>query len=127
MNQKISAELDDAFLGQFMQPVIYKSRYFEVDTTQGTDYVPADLVNYGDLIKVGEIKDREDGPSIVGLMTVLEQYTEGSIDNVMLKEGWLARLSAPGYMDCTDWSAHDSEDEAAQYLIDQYGDEYNDE
>ena len=35
---------------------------------------------------------------------------------------YLARLSATGYMDATDWSIHDSEDDARAYLADAYGD-----
>jgi hypothetical protein len=37
------------------------------------------------------------------------------------KAGWLARLSAPGYMDCTDWTAHETEQDAIDYLIETYG------
>jgi hypothetical protein len=40
-----------------------------------------------------------------------------------LRHGWLARLSAPGYMDCTEWSAFDSFEAAATYLLDAYGDQ----
>ena len=37
------------------------------------------------------------------------------------KCGWYARLSAPGYLDCTDWSGpFDSEKEANEYLNDMY-------
>jgi hypothetical protein len=35
------------------------------------------------------------------------------------------RLSASGYLDCTDWSGpYDTVEEAAQALIDMYGDDY---
>jgi hypothetical protein len=37
-------------------------------------------------------------------------------------EGHGARLSMPGYTDCTEWTVHDSEDEAMKYLEEQYGD-----
>ena len=37
--------------------------------------------------------------------------------------GWYARLSAPGYLDCTDWiGPFDSEDEAFEALYETYGD-----
>ena len=34
-----------------------------------------------------------------------------------------ARLSAPGYMDCTEWSVFDTQEKAEQYLVDTYGDD----
>ena len=38
------------------------------------------------------------------------------------KRGWFARLSAPGYLDCTDWSGpFASPAEASGYLREMYG------
>ena len=34
--------------------------------------------------------------------------------------GYASRLSAPGYMDCTEWSVYPTQQEAAQALIDMY-------
>lgn len=35
--------------------------------------------------------------------------------------GWFCRLSAPGYMDCTEWSGpFDTEDEAREHLAETY-------
>ena len=34
--------------------------------------------------------------------------------------GYGARLSAPGYMDCTDWTVFDTEQEAIDYLAETY-------
>jgi len=34
--------------------------------------------------------------------------------------GFGARLSAPGYLDCTDWAVFDTEEEAKQYLMETY-------
>ena len=37
------------------------------------------------------------------------------------ESGWYSRLSAPGYMDCTDWSGpYDSEEEAAVGLYEMF-------
>jgi hypothetical protein len=35
-------------------------------------------------------------------------------------DGWGARLSAPGYADCTEWAVHETEEEAREYLADAY-------
>ena len=37
--------------------------------------------------------------------------------------GFGARMSAPGYLDCTDWAIFDSQEGAAEYLLDQFGPE----
>ena len=37
--------------------------------------------------------------------------------------GYGARLSAPGYMDCTDWVVFDTEQEAIDYLAETYLDQ----
>jgi hypothetical protein len=49
---------------------------------------------------------------------------EASPDRLIYsKTGWLARTSAPGYLDCSDWTAFETADEAAQHLIEYYGNE----
>lgn len=38
------------------------------------------------------------------------------------RAGWYSRLSAPGYLDCTDWSGpYKSQDEAFTALYEMYG------
>ena len=47
-----------------------------------------------------------------------------SADDVETVFGWFARLSAPGYMDCTEWSGpFDSEQAARDELREMYGDD----
>lgn len=38
-------------------------------------------------------------------------------------EGYGARMSAPGYLDCTEWAVFDSADEAEAYLREYYMDD----
>ena len=88
----------------FMQPQIEHGRYAAIETDQGTWIIPADVCCSDDPMDYAD-------------------YVEGEIDEeqvIELKLGWLARLSAPGYMDCSDWSAHDTAREAQQYLMDTY-------
>ena len=50
------------------------------------------------------------------------EYTEsGSVVDVESVFGFFCRLSAPGYMDCTDWiGPFETEEEAENYLVDNY-------
>ncbi len=46
------------------------------------------------------------------------------VDDIETITGWFARLSAPGYMDCTEWQGpYDSKDEAIAALVDTYGED----
>ena len=98
----------------FMEPAIIHGAYWEVSANNGeTHYVPTDVT---------------DDPSD------LAQYVDGEIDTdddgkpiAERKIGYLARLSASGYMDCTEWTAHDTEDEARHYLAETFGDDDDDE
>ncbi len=97
----------------FMEPDIQHTHYYEVSADHGSTWiVPADVV--------GTPRTWAD----------FSDYVEGTIDNPDddvtpddRRYGWIARLSAPGYLDCTDWSAHASEAEAREHLREMYGDE----
>ena len=95
----------------FMEKQVYFDSYFEIETTCGTEIVPGDLVGNLTFIRADHFID----------------YLEGDpLDPDELVEpqtGWIARMSAPGYMDCTAWSAHSSEQEALDYLEEMYGDD----
>lgn len=94
----------------FMKPEVYEGQYYEVSANHGeTHIVPFDVV--GNMNQYAALAD----------------YVEGEIDNpddnTELCRGWLCRLSAPGYLDCTEWSAFETEQEARDYLADMYGDD----
>jgi len=57
----------------------------------------------------------------------LEDYVDGKYIEHWEIIGWGARLSAPGYLDCTDWSVFDTEREAKEYLRDTYDVEFEGE
>jgi hypothetical protein len=91
----------------FMQKqVTVKQSWWQVETSIGTEIVPADLVS------------QEPADS-----SAFEDYCEGQVQSWELIQGYGARLSAPGYMDCTEWTVFDSPEEAEQYLDEMYGDE----
>ena len=77
-----------------MQPEITGKEDWFVLTHNGEDTVhPADAFNLSDMV-------------------------EG--DTLELKVGYGVRLSAPGYLDCTDWHIAASEKEAEDYLIENH-------
>lgn len=87
----------------FMQRQIELGDWYEVETDNGSEIIPADLV--------GTNPRLED----------FELYCEGKPREFELKKNkYGARLSAPGYMDKTDWDIFDTEDEAKKYLEETY-------
>lgn len=84
----------------------------------GTTYLPmADLFNTFD----PDGLDLED----------VQQYVENTLSpdtELSAKVGWGARLSAPGYTDCTEWLAvYDNEREACEALLEIYGNQDDEE
>lgn len=57
----------------------------------------------------------------------IRDYVEGtpqSWENIL---GYGARLSAPGYLDCTEWSVFDTPEEAQEYLEEYYPEDEEEE
>ncbi len=93
-----------------MQPQVFLGFYYEVQAGDGETWiVPCEVAGRTDRIASG----------------ALQAYVEPTIDNpdeeVSSAAGWLARMSAPGFLDCTEWSVHTSEEEAREYLAEFYG------
>lgn len=123
-------ELQRTFGEQYMQPEIEECDYWEVETRNGTQIVPGDLVGIparpGLCVRDDDELGIEDGEFRDKVFCALDDYVEGGGNEIYeanMKHGFIARLQAPGYMDSTEWSAFGSFDEAAEYLIDTYGDE----
>jgi hypothetical protein len=95
----------------FMQKQIYFGSYFEVETTCGTEIVPCDVIG------------RTISTHVEALFNYLVGDPTDSEELCEVKEGWLARMSAPGYLDCTEWSAYKTEAQAVQALDDMYGED----
>jgi hypothetical protein len=117
----------DPFAESFMKPHIEHGDYFEVETSNGTEIVPADVVRLPFAVvhaAGGYFHPDETGAAEFALVAkAMQPYTACGIERIEPKRGWLARMSAPGYMDCTDWTAHETEDEARAYLIEHYADD----
>ena len=95
----------------FMQKQIYYGDYFEVETTQGNEIVPCDVIGRTMSVDVSALLD----------------YLEGSPwDNdamIDVQTGYLARMTAPGYLDCTSWGVYETESEARVALDRMYGED----
>lgn len=91
----------------FMEQQIELGNWYACETKHGeTEIVPVDLVG-----KTPEVAD-------------FALYCEGEVESFELLENkYGARMSAPGFMDRTDWSVFDTEEEAQKYLDETYGDD----
>ena len=96
-----------------MQPEIIYGEWYEIDGDCGTEFVPADIV--GDLPDGGH--DRWGAPP-----PKLADYLESRrIVSWQRIAGYGARMSAPGYLDCTAWAVYETEEEAEDNLQEMYG------
>jgi hypothetical protein len=96
----------------FMQHQVEQGDWYKVETDNGTEFVPVDVVG-GIGLEMGEESDDET------TLDRIADYCEGRPQSVKLIEGWGVRLLAPGYMDCTEWTVFETEEEAEEM----YGDE----
>lgn len=92
--------------------------WVEIDGTHGITAIPYDLLSASQVNAVTETKY---DVSELTLNEELGDFYEGRIQSVSLRQGYGARLSASGYMDCTEWSVFDCVDAAKEYLADMYG------
>ncbi|MFQ5625521.1 MAG: hypothetical protein ACE5FM_02585 [Methyloligellaceae bacterium] len=93
----------DPFEGAFMQPVVIYDTFWTAETIAGREVIPSDVAESANEAASMMIDTPAHGP--------------------FKETGWWARLSAPGYLDATDWSGpFDTEDAAMDALIELYGD-----
>ena len=89
-----------------------KRRWAEVETNCGTEFVPLEQLGL----------TLPDG--LEACAELLLNYLEGNrVFSVQEREGYGVRLSALGYLDCTEWAVFDTEEEARAYLEETYGEE----
>lgn len=98
-------------MAAFMVPEYLEVHAFIIDTDNGTEYLPDD----GSLFPQGVAPS----PSEVA------PYCESEVFLVERSEkaGVLCRLTAPGYMDCTDWAFFEGDDamqQAREYIAETY-------
>ena len=111
---------------QFMKPQIEFGEWLEVDGACGIEAVPADLIGGLSWMKPDFDYDTdcmEEDSNLRSTIDALEDFIESNIDDVTsirLIEGYGARLSAPGYMDCTDWTVFKMREDAEEFLRNEY-------
>lgn len=93
----------------FMKPQIVQDHWFNISMSEGAFYLPTDVF--------GENPDAN----------AFQDYCGGEYLGHELIYGWGARLSAPGYLDCTDWCVFDTEAEAKEYLRETYDAQFDDD
>lgn len=94
----------------FMERQIVYGRWIEVDGPCGIDAIPFDVVY-----------PSQNQKTLHPTFEDVRDYTENrEAYSIEVRDGYGARLSAPGYMDCTEWSVFDTEDEAREYLDEYY-------
>ena len=100
----------------FLQPQIEHGNWIEVDGPAGTEWIDADLV--------GDDVQEYHGP-LANLPESISMYCENrqAWKVKLVVDAWGARLSAPGFMDCTPWTVFKTEEEAQKYLEEQQDDE----
>jgi hypothetical protein len=96
---ELQDQLRTAAASSFLKPQWYVGLYREVITIEGSEIIPADLI---DSPEFDDYRDHVEGRPIA----VYER-----------RQGWLCRLSAPSNDDCTPWSACRTEREAMEHLL----------
>lgn len=113
----------------FMQPSVVESDWLEFDTHQGifavdASYLPGIVAAFSDE-SIEDILEHEDIASPA--LDYLECSRIDQITNIELKHGFGARMSAPGYTDCTYWTVFPTAAEAEAYLREYYMEDDEDE
>ena len=89
----------------FMEDQIEFGEWWELDSSEGIFYAPAWEVSKNEMIG---------------------DCANGSMWTIKLIKGYGTRVSAPGYLDCSEWCVFDTEEEAQEYLDDYYPEDEED-
>lgn len=85
-----------------MKPQVVFDDWWKVETQDGTSFVPVDVVG--------------ENPKPIDFLDYIECPNPPVPDAYEIIQGYGARLSAPGYTDCTEWCVFDTENQARAYL-----------
>jgi hypothetical protein len=99
-----------------MQPEIREDNWYKVETKHGTEMVCSDFVTL--TLPVGKTLVAGDKGFRKAVDRLQDFVSSPDITEVTCVHGFGARLSAPGFMDCTDWTVFDTEEKAKVYIRD---------
>ena len=98
----------------FMHPeATSKVEWLKVDGN-GIEYIPEDVVDTRRIKKLLKIEDAEALDMVIEtiIWPMIRDYVTvnnpAEIDSLEVIKGYGVRLSAPGYLDCTDWEVYGS-------------------
>jgi hypothetical protein len=113
--EEIICGLEELSHGFQIPEITDKQKWYEIDGDQGTEFVPYDLIGELADTSVFATLNSHDVPD------ELRDYVRSSRSfATSIIEGFGARLSAPGYLDCTDWSVFPTQEEAGEDLVQTY-------
>lgn len=92
-----------------MERQINYTRWIEADTSEGTQFIEFDVVFTSQ-------NQKTSNPSYSDIKDYLTVSSKDDVYGISILDGYGARLSMPGYMDCTEWSVYDTEKEANEHL-----------
>ena len=95
-------------MAHFQPEITPRQRGWKVETRDaGTCYVPGDVVPVPVYLAKAYPFQESDNETFELLCSRLADYVEGrQIVEIEIIQCFFARMSAPGYLDCTDWEAH---------------------
>jgi hypothetical protein len=112
-------------MGFMQKQITEKQAWIRVETSYGTEFI--DAASLGLNVRDSQTKTHKLTPKVrESIISLLSEYCEGTIQEWETIRGYGARLSAPGYLDCTEWTVFDTLEEAEEYLEEMYGDEEGD-
>ena len=103
------------FTNFMQQQITQKMLGWEVDTNEGIYFVPEDVLHVPGYLVPGQ-SIQENDIVFDSLAEHVQDYCASGIRSIEICKGYFARLSAPGYMDCTDWVCCKTVKEAREYL-----------
>jgi hypothetical protein len=102
-------------MAHLQKQITVKQAWVEVETDNGTEYL--DAATLGLMVRDSQNnthpltdKQREQ------IISKMSQYVQGTIQEWKTIRGYGARMSAPGYLDCTDWTVFETAEEAEEFL-----------
>lgn len=92
----------------FMRLDVQHFSAYVVETTEGSEIVP--LAACGTLHSAHMVGSEGDNADVCDKLAT---YCNGEPQSYKVIQGWFARYSAPGYLDCTDWCGPYADKQAA--------------